>query len=223
MSDHNGVLGALAPMASIGARAARGAFWTDTEIRRDGSGPSVEMSDWRGVQPPEEGAGPLNHRHYRIHIDGAELSAAELVDAFRRRPNDFSPTSFAVFDPAPGPNGMTVDDELTVRLPGPWDGPVVVGATEPTGLRFETLQGHMEAGWIEFRTRNEDGLLVFEIESVARSGDAAFDALHHPGKIAKLVQTEMWVRVLESAVDISGGRMQGRPMVETDIHEGARQ
>jgi len=190
---------------------------------RASAGSAPETHDHEEAQPPVEGSGPVNHRRYRVHISDSQVRPAELSDLFRRSPNRFSPTSFATFDPDPGPDGLTAGDEITVRLPGPWDGPVVVGATEPTGLRFETLQGHMEAGWIEFRTRNEDGLLVFEIESVARSGDAAFDALYHPGKIAKLVQTEMWVRVLESAVDISGGRMQGRPMVETDIHEGARQ
>lgn len=41
-----------------------------------------------------------------------------------------------------------------------------------------TLRGHMEAGEIEFRARDdENGELIFEIESWARSGDRVFDFL----------------------------------------------
>ena len=174
------------------------------------------------IQHPRQGTGPLNHRHYRVHIVDSRLEPAALIEAFRRDPNRFSPTSFATFEPSPGPEGPQVGDEITVRLPGPWDGPVTVVAVEPTLLRFETREGHMEAGWIEFTARlDQQDATVFEIESLARSGDELFDALYHPGKIARFVQTEMWVRVLEAAVSISGGRCQGRPVVDTIIYRGA--
>ena len=210
-----------APAATLARRVIRAEFWVETEQRRPGNGPTAEMSSRRDVQRPRDGAGPLNHRTYRVHIADSRRSPQEIIAEFRRKPNDFSPTSFATFDPPPGKDGMTVGDELTVRLPGPWDGPIVVTDTEPLLVKFETLEGHMEAGWIRFSARQAGQEVVFEIESLARSGDPVFDALYHPGKVAKLVQTEMWVRVVEAGVEFSGGRSVGRVIVDTTIYEGA--
>ena len=48
---------------------------------------------------------------------------------------------------------MEVGDEYVVRMPGPWDGPVRVVEVTPTSFRLATLDGHLEAGQIEFRAR----------------------------------------------------------------------
>lgn len=186
------------------------------------------MSNRPDVQEPDDGTGPLNRRRYRVRIDASTKSPAELLDVVRVSPNTPAPTDFAVFDPPPGPGGLSVGDRLTVLIPGPWDGPVVVAAVEPRLLRLETRQGHMEAGRIEFSAiehgagsgQGEPCSVEFSIESVARSGDQAFDLLYHQGRIAKLVQTEMWVSFLESIVRTSGGRQAGRVRVETDIYLG---
>lgn len=212
-----------APAATLASRVVRSEFWVETEQHRPGNGPPVEMSSRPDIQRPRDGAGPLNHRTYRVHISGSERTPEQIIQEFRHRPNDFSPTSFATFDPSPGPDGMTVGDELTVRLPGPWDGPIVVTDTEPLMVKFETLESHMEAGWIRFSVREDHGEIVFEIESLARSGDPVFDALYHPGKVAKLIQTEMWVRVVEAAAEFSGGKPVGRVIVDTTIYEGPNQ
>lgn len=209
----------LAPGVSIAGRAAKSEFWVQTESESPGPAPSVDMSDRPGLQRPGDGVGPLIHRRYRVHIAQATLTPAELMTELRQDPNAFSPTSFATFDPPPQSPGMRVGDEFAVRLPGPWDGPVVVAEAGEQCVRLETRDGHMEAGWIRFTTLDDDDQVVFEIESLARSGDPAFDLLYHPGRVAKLVQTEMWIRVLEAAVEISGGRLSGRPTVHTTIYQ----
>ncbi len=213
----------LAPAASITNRVVRGEFWVETEHHENGPGPDVSMASGSDIQRPSDGAGPLNHRRYRVHIDNAEVSAIELIDHFRRLPNDVSPTSFATFDPQPGPAGMALGDELTVRLPGPWDGPVVVTELDVQTVRLETRGGHMEAGWIRFTAFDDEDHIVFEIESLARSGDSAFDLLYHPARVAKLMQTEMWIRLLEAVVSVSGGELSGRPTVHTTIYENPEQ
>lgn len=211
----------LAPIRSLGRRWIDAEFWIEHQRRVPGDGPAVEMVAPVEVQPPSDGTGPLNHRRYQVRIIDARLTPDDLIGEFRQDPNRFSPTSFALFAPSPGPEGLTVGDETTVHLPGPWDGPVVVSVAEPGTLRLETRAGHMEAGWIEFTARTEDEVLVFQIESLARSGDSVFDALYHSGRIAKVVQTEMWVRVLEAAVQVSGGRPEGRVFIETTVYERA--
>lgn len=211
-----------APIVSISKRVARRKMWVETEEHSPSRGPQVNMSLRPEIQRPSDGSGPLNHRTYVVSIANPLLSPDELIEAFRSDPNQFSPTSFAEFEPAAVGAGMSLGTKHVVRLPGPWDGPVIVTKAEERLLRLETLDDHLEAGWIEFSTRpNKDGV-EFMIESLASSGDPLFDLLYHRGRVGKFVQTEMWVRVVEAAAEISGGEQVGRVHVNTTIYEGRR-
>ena len=150
------------------------------------------------------------------------MSPTELVEAFRSDPNRFSPTSYAVFSPDPTPEGLELDDRLEVKLPGPWNGPVRVSAVGEDHVRLETMEGHLEAGWIRFSAKHSADHIAFQIESVARSGDALFDVLYHRVGIAKAFQTETWAQVLEGGVRVSSGHQIGRIQASTIIYEGAR-
>ena len=70
-------------------------------------------------------------------------------------------------------------------MPGPWDGPVRVAEVTDTSFRFLTLDGHIEAGQIEWRARDEPGRLIFEVESWSRAGDAASYLVHDRLRLAK--------------------------------------
>jgi len=148
------------------------------------------------------------------------MTADQLIEALRSDPNRLSPTSFAVFIPDPAPTGLTVGAEVEIKLPGPWNGPVRVADIEPSLLRLETLEDHMEAGRIEFTATEANDVLTFTIDSLATSGDQAFDLLYRKLRIAKQFQSEMWAQVLEAAVDISGGRQQGRLQFLTTVFTG---
>jgi Domain of unknown function (DUF1990) len=163
------------------------------------------------LQPPEAGAGPLFHRIYRIRIEGARLAPEELVRRVRDDLNAVTPTEMARFFRVHGGDGsMRVGQEYVVRMPGPWDGPVRVVETTPTSFRLATLEGHLEAGQIEFRAASDGGLLVFTIESWARSGDRLSNLLYHHLRMSKEVQLHMWISFLERVMRLSGGRRHGR-------------
>jgi len=100
-------------------------------------------------------------------------------------------------------------------MPGPWDGPVRVVDTTPTSFRFATLDGHLEAGQIEWRALQRGAELVFQIESWARPADRLSVAMHDTLLMAKEVQLHMWTSVLERVVRSSGGRLSGRIDIET--------
>lgn len=217
---------AVMPVVMLVRRLVQGRWWSETEVVSNARGPVVRMQSDDDLQRPVDGAGPLNHRLYRVDIAESKFSPDQLLQMFRVEPNWFSPTDFATFrsDPRTGPVALTKGDPVVVVLPGPWNGPVAVAEVEPRRVRLETLDGHMEAGWIEFRVEEADespALISFVIESLARSGDAAFDALYHPLKIGRLVQSEMWVNVLEAAVALSGGVAVGTPTISTTIYQGA--
>jgi hypothetical protein len=177
------------------------------------------------VQGYEDGTGPLFHRSYRTRIRGSDLSAEELMERIQSDPNRTSPTKFARFQLTHGARGsLRVTDEYVVRMPGPWDGPVRVIDVGPQSFRLATLVGHLEAGQIEFRARREQGLLVFEIESWARSSTPLVNLLYHRLRMAKEVQAHMWISFLERAVELSGGRMTGGVEIETErIEAGVEQ
>jgi len=121
-----------------------------------------------------------------------------------------APSEFASFNKVWGDEGsMAVGDEYVVRMPGPWDGPVRVAEVTPTSFRFVTLEGHLEAGQIEFRAAPEDDRLTFTIESWARSGDRLSDLLYGRLRMAKEVQLHMWTSFLEQVVELAEGRRDG--------------
>jgi Domain of unknown function (DUF1990) len=169
------------------------------------------------VQGYEDGVGPMFHRCYRTRIRDSTLSAEELMEKVQSDPNRTSPTKFARFQLTQGAGGsLRVGDEFVVRMPGPWDGPVRVIDVRRRSFRLATLAGHLEAGQIEFRTRPERELLVFEIESWARSSTPLVNLLYHRLRMAKEVQAHMWISFLERVVNVSGGRMTGGVEIETE-------
>ena len=169
------------------------------------------------IQTIRDGAGPLFHRRYAIRIRDARMSPEELIERIGADPNVVAPTEFARFIKVAGEDArMSVGDEFTVRMPGPWDGPVRVVEAGPCSFRFATLEGHLEAGQIEFRAHADDCDVLFEIESWARSGDRLSSLLFDRLPLAKEVQLHMWTSVLERAVRLAGGHRKGRTRIETE-------
>jgi hypothetical protein len=167
------------------------------------------------IQRADDGSGALFHRRYRTRIRDTDMTPEKLVELVTDKPDRVAPTEFASFQKVSGGDGtMTIGDEFVVRMPGPWDGPVRVVDKTPVSFRLATLETHLEAGQIEFRAFREDALLVFEIESWARSGDKLADILYDRLRMAKETQLHMWTSTLEGVVRRSGGRMTGG----IDIH-----
>ncbi len=177
--------------------------------------PLPEGVDRAEILGPDQGSGPLFHRRYRTHIAEARLDHRGLMGALISNLNDAAPTKFARFQRVLGDEGpVAVGDEFVVRMPGPWDGPVRVIAVDDLSFRLVTLQGHLEAGQIEFRAVAGDPM-AFEIESWARSADRLADLLYHRVRMAKEVQLHMWISFLEGVVDLAGGRMTGGIEIDT--------
>jgi hypothetical protein len=168
--------------------------------------PGVSRAD---VQRVEDGVGPLFRRRYRARIHGAEMPAAALMETVKADPNRVAPGGLAHFQKEVGEEGeMCVGDEFVVRMPAPWDGPIRVAEVTSQSFRFLTLDGHLEAGQIEWRARDEDDALVFEIESWARAGDRLSYVAHNHVPMAKEVQLHMWTRVLERVARRVQGRLE---------------
>jgi Domain of unknown function (DUF1990) len=129
--------------------------------------------------------------------------------------NQASP-EMAVFRKTRGAGGsLRRGDEFVVRMPGPWDGPVRVIRRDATSFRLATLDGHLEAGEIEFRAEPAGDALHFVIESWARAGDRLSDLLYNRLGLAKEIQLNMWSHFCIRTAALAGGRPQGGITIRT--------
>lgn len=163
-----------------------------------------------------EGAGPLLHRTFRVLIEGSELDAEHLMRRICTDLDRAAPSWGASFRKLRGRLGeLHPGDEYVVRLPAPWSGPVRVLHRDTTSFRFATLAGHLEAGQIEFATRDVEGALEFGIEVWSRPGDRAAALVFDTLKIGKEIQLYMWTQFCVAACELAGGSMNGPIRVHT--------
>ncbi|HEX4062890.1 MAG TPA: DUF1990 family protein [Streptosporangiaceae bacterium] len=163
----------------------------------------------------DAGVGPVLHRTYAVRIAGSSMSPQALIDVVSARLNQASP-EMAVFRKTRGArSALRQGDEFIVRMPGPWDGPVRVVRREDTSFRLATLEGHLEAGEIEFRAEPDGDTLHFEIESWARAGDRLSALLYNRLRLAKEIQLNMWSHFCVRAAELAGGRPQGGITIRT--------
>jgi hypothetical protein len=111
---------------------------------------------------------------------------------------------------------LDVGDRYIVETAGPWNGPVEVTEATARSFRLATLDGHMEAGMIEFAVAGSEDELQFTIESWNRSAGRTMDALYDHLPVAKDLQSEMWVGACERFAAMVGGTRVGPVEVETE-------
>jgi hypothetical protein len=147
-------------------------------------------TDRRDLQGVEDGHGPLMHRCFVVRVREAQLDAGALISAFAADPDRAAPKALGSFVKLCGEEGaLRVGDEFTVRIPGPWDGPVRAVEVGPEGFSLVTLDGHLEAGRIRFSARDLDaGRIEIRIEAWARGGDRLSNVLFDRLPINKEVQ-----------------------------------
>jgi hypothetical protein len=168
-----------------------------------------------GRQGLDQGVGPMLHRSYAVRIVHSSMSAAALIDTVAAKLNQASP-EMAVFRKTRGADGsLRRGDEFIVRMPGPWDGPVRVIRRDAASFRLATLDGHLEAGEIEFRAEPDGDALNFVIESWARAGDRLSDLLYNRLRLAKEIQLNMWSHFCVRTAALAGGRPEGGVTIRT--------
>lgn len=189
---------------------------SEETVAGDDPGPSDRAvpGDQDDLQPRHDGEGPSMRRRYRVVIENPQMSAAQLMSILCRDPNVAAPFEIARFVKTKGRLGELVEgDEYLVWILGPWNGPVRVADRSATSFRLATLEGHMEAGEIEFTAHDRDGRVIFQIESAARSGSSPFWLFYGPLWVAKEAQLHMWVTFCEKAAGIAGD-----PATVVDVH-----
>lgn len=176
-----------------------------------------ELVDSRN-QLLEHGVGPLFRRLFTVDVTGAHLSAEQLIDVIATDLKRVIPSEVTtVEDIGACRGGLQVGDEMVIRIPGPWNGPVRVVHRSPTCFRFATLTGHLEAGQIEFRARPQAETLRFEIEAWARPATRLVHLLYTHVRLAKEIQLNMWVRCCLATAGLAGGHPRSGVTITTRV------
>ncbi|RCW40988.1 uncharacterized protein DUF1990 [Halopolyspora algeriensis] len=178
--------------------------------------PELPDACGRGIQTIEQGTGRSFHRRYGVFITASRLEPEQIMGRLMADPNAAVPPEIALFETEDGHDTMRVGDELVVRMPGPWEGPVRVIHTSSTSFRLATLAGHFEAGQIEFRTVGDGEQLRFEIESWARCSDEVVNLLYDRLTLLREMQTYLWARYCEQVCALCGGD----PPRSVDVYTG---
>ncbi len=190
-------LNVLVPPLSLLERRLRGRWWNEREVDATFD-PISPVPDYEDLQSIDDGVGEPIIRVYRGALPKTDNAGRDVFAKFIDNPAHFCPREFAVFA-----TGRLVEgNRFHVRLAGPWNGPVVVERVRSHWVRLATLEGHMEAGWIDFGIDEEKS--EFWIRSTARAGDRPFWMLYEILPIGRWVQTEMWCTVIESAAVLAG-------------------
>ena len=173
----------------------------------------------KDVQKLKDGAGDTFHRTYGVDLPCTMQEARTAMTKLQTDPNHFSPQLLATFEKTKGEGlNLRTGDEFMIHISGPWNGPVRVADVNKDSFTLSTLDGHLEAGKIQFRVCEKDGTVRFEIESLARSKDSLVDFFYDKVPIARFAQTKMWqafcATFKETASEISSS--QSEVDVETE-------
>jgi hypothetical protein len=165
----------------------------------------------RRTKTVADGHGPLYHRTFTVRAVDATHGAAELIETLSQDLDRAVPPHVVTFARERGePGTMRVGDEYRVYMPAPWDGPVRVLSRNASGFRLGTLDGHLEAGVIEFRAADDGaGVVEFTIEAWARAGDRGAEIVYRRLAIGREIQAGLWLQFCLGAVRLTGGRRDG--------------
>jgi hypothetical protein len=132
--------------------------------------------DGRRVVGVLQGFGQLWRKTYRIRLEGAAVTPAEVIAVWKERFASFWPADSRFHSPQGGlaPGVVVLLDQL---LPGHLrlsSGVMILYADE-VSFTVMTAQGHPLAGWNTFSAFEEDGVTVAEVQVLMRADDPLFE------------------------------------------------
>jgi hypothetical protein len=159
------------------------------EVPEGAVGPNVEG---RRVVGPLQGFGKMWQKTYKVRLEGASVSPAEVVEAWRERfpeLSGFGEKGFRV------PSGGLVPG--AVALLGGLSGVMVLYSDEES-FTYMTPEGHPFSGWITFSAYEEEegGATVAQAHLLIRANDPLYE-LMMPLGLHKL-EDRTWQRTLRN-------------------------
>ncbi len=166
----------------------------------------------------ESGFGPLTHRLYTATTRSPKIAPEQLLAIIAANPNVVAPTEVLRFERPRGTSDrLQKGDELTIRMAGPWNGPMRVTEQGEDRLRLAAMPGHPQQGQIELRVRSGDAEhndIVIELQTRERAAGLGFYLLQRVGLVQRM-QSYTWAEILQNAARLAGGRPPDRITVQS--------
>src|SRR5438045_2704266 len=156
------------------------AFWSDQvsglKVSNVPSGALNLNVDGKLVNGPLQGFGQMWQKTYRITLNGAPLSAKEVIRVWKEHFPDFWPAGNRFFGPLTGiaPGEVAL---LNLSMPGGMalsTGVMVLYADEES-FTLMTPQGHVFAGWITFSAFEDENSTIVQAQVLMRANDPMYE------------------------------------------------
>jgi hypothetical protein len=163
--------------------------------------------DGRQVVGPLQGFGQLWQKTYYVALTGAEITPAEVVEAWKAKLPEFMPSESRFY---PSVSGVAPGEVVLINatLPGiPGGVPVSTGVlilyADDVSFTVMTPEGHPESGFNTFSAHRRDGSTVAQIQSLGRANDPMYEIGYRFMGGAKQ-QEKIWQHVLTSLSALFG-------------------
>jgi hypothetical protein len=174
--------------------------WADSirqfHVTGDGAGGDIRAVEGRRLVGPLQGFGKLWQKTHRVRLEGASVSPAEVILAWKSDFGSFWPKSNRFHAPLAGitPGEVAL---ISGRMPGglTMSTGVYVIYSDETSFSYMNPEGHPWAGMITFSAeRAEDDVTVAQIQLFIRS----FDPLVEIGMplFGHRAEDSMWIHTL---------------------------
>ncbi|RPJ58151.1 MAG: anti-sigma factor antagonist [Dehalococcoidia bacterium] len=158
----------------------------------------------RGTAGPIHGFGQLWEKTYTIDLSDSKLNPEQIISVLKDRFPEFQPPQNWFY---PTEAGIKPGEIVLINASTP-GGMVATGVmvlyAAPRSFTFITPQGHPEAGWVTFRSFEEGGCLIMQVQGLARASDPLYEAAF---RIAgSNLQQQIWTFLLESLAQYTGSK-----------------
>lgn len=131
--------------------------------------------DGRQVTSPLQGFGQMWQKTYRLSLQKAGVTPAEIIAAWKTHFDEFWPANSRFFGPLTGiaPGEIAL---LNLQVSGlPLSTGVLVLYADDESFTLMTPQGHVFAGWITFSSYTEDEITIVQIQVLIRASDPVYE------------------------------------------------
>jgi hypothetical protein len=133
----------------------------------------------RRVVGPIQGFGQMWQKTFRVRLEGAPVSPAEAIRAWKEHFPSFWPKGASFYAPLAGIAPGEVALFTLAPLPGPvtLSSGVLVIYADAESFTFMTPEGHLLAAWITFSATLDGDVTVMQAQALERANDPLYELL----------------------------------------------
>lgn len=143
---------------------------------------------------PLQGFGQLWQKTFRIRMEGATITPAEVIAEWKAELPRFKPAENRFY---PSPGGIAPGEVVLINAWTP-GGPIATGVVvlyaDDESFTLMTPQGHPQAGWVTMSSYTEEGVTYAQVQGLARAGDPIYEMAFR--LMGSKLQDDIWVHVL---------------------------